>query len=206
MEYVTWDLMETFRNQQKEKQERVEARRKAVNEAQEKLNAAMYKEQEFQIRQFQGERVEEERKQAQTELEKARADYDNAMKEWQRPVDSENDITPETLARDWNENICPKIKENHVKPIANQMKKARYVYLKALYDYYTILDAYNNDANEASNLAMIHAMQKGETSVDMQPLHDMNELPLLRQDHLNAVLYQREIPEEVRKGLKIKQG
>jgi hypothetical protein len=60
-----------------------------------------------------------------------------------------------------------------------------------------MLEAYRNDVNEASSLGYNRMMQGG------QPLAapDFNELPLIRQEHLNAALYQRELPDEVKKGV-----
>lgn len=200
MEPIKWELMEKLRNQQKARQEKFEERRKTFEEAQERLRNATNQNQQIWFRQSRGEDVGEDSKQAETELNEAREGYQSALTHLQSPIQDEEEINSDTLAKDWNENILPKIKEEHIKPITDKMKEARYNYLKALHDYSSTINAYNEDYNQASNLVFTRSMQRGEPPVNLESPDNWNELPMIRQDHLNSVIYGRELPEEIKEG------
>lgn len=200
MEPIKWDLMEKLRGQQKARQEKFEERRKTFEEAQEKLRNATNQNEQIWFRQARGEDVGEDAKQTESELNEAREAYQSALTNLQSPIEAEEEITPETLAKDWNDNILPRIKEKQIKPLTDKMIKARYHYLKALQDYSSTINAYNEDYNQASNLIFTRAMQRGEPPVNLESPDNWNELPMIRQDHLNSVIYGRELPEEIKEG------
>lgn len=200
MEPIKWDLMEKLRNQQKARQEKIQERRQALRDAQERLTRATNQGEQVWFRQSRGEDVGEDGKQAETELNQAREAYQAAFNDLQRPVEVEEEITPDALAKDWNENILPKIREKQITPITEKMKEARYNYLKALQDYSSTVNTYNEDYNQASNLAFNHAMQRGGAPINLETPNNWNELPLIRQEHLNAVIYQGELPDDIEGG------
>ncbi|HEX7064380.1 MAG TPA: hypothetical protein VF199_04870 [Bacillales bacterium] len=197
MEPIKWDLMEKLRSQQKNRQEQFEERRKRFEEAQERLRNATNQHEQIWFRQARGENVGEEGKQAETELNEARDAYQSALTDLQSPVEAEEEITPDALAKDWNENVLPRIKEEHIKPITDKMKEARYHYLKALHDYSSTVNAYNEDYNQASNLVFTQAMQRGQPPVNLEPPNNWNEVPMIRQEHVNSIIYGRQLPDEI---------
>lgn len=195
MDPIKWDLMEQFRNQQRTREQKINELRQKAQEAQQRMNQVSQRMQQFRFRQNQND-GDEERRQAESELNAAREDYQMAMREMQSPFGDE-EVTVEKLAKDWNDNMLPKIKEQHIKPIADKMKKARYVYLKSLKDYVDVLNTYGDDVNQASNLGFGRMMQaNGQRPLNFQA-PDFNELPLIRQEHLNQVMQQHRLPDDI---------
>lgn len=197
MNTLHWKLFEKYKEQQKTRKELREKKRRERDEAWEHLQKTADKYEEMLYREFQGDDVTEEKKDAKEKADEAREIFESAL-EKQRNGDDQEDtetITSKDLISDWNENILPSVKDKQMKSVLDKMNAARYSYCEALKDYYLLNNESREKLDEVSRLEFARAMENGDFQ-DIKQLSQEDELPLIRQHHLDHIAYEYKLPKE----------